>query len=117
MELKNIDLEEFTKLYNDSFTPKRKVDKEEVRCIVSEFLYRGAFIMEVLIEEEDRDERRAIVMAFRDYINSNGLPAAIHQRNGRVFLRNDSVPLCVMVGYPRGIVNASKRNRWRIKNC
>ena len=38
MELKNIDLEEFTKLYNDSFTPKRKVDKEEVRCIVSEFL-------------------------------------------------------------------------------
>lgn len=54
MELKNIDLEEFAELYNDSFTPKRKVDKEEVRYIVSNFLYRGAFIMEVLIGEKIR---------------------------------------------------------------
>lgn len=117
MELKNIDLEEFAELYNDSFTPKRKVDKEDIRYIVSDFLYRGAFIMEVLIGEKNEDERRAIITAFRDFISSNNLPAAIHQRAGRVFLRNDSVPLCMMVGYPKGIVNASKRNRWRIKNC
>ena len=30
MELKNIDREEFAEMYNGSFEPKRKVDKEAV---------------------------------------------------------------------------------------
>lgn len=117
MELKNIDPEELTELYNSSFTPKRKVDKEAVQSIVGEFVYSRTFIMEIVLSEEDRPNARAIVMAIRDFISANNLAVGVHERAGRVFLRNDTVPLCLMVGYPRGIVNASKRNRWRIKNC
>ena len=37
MELKSISSEEFTAMYNASYEPKRKVDKVDVRSIVSEF--------------------------------------------------------------------------------
>lgn len=39
MELKSISSEEFTAMYNASYEPKRKVDKVDVRSIVSEFVY------------------------------------------------------------------------------
>ena len=116
MELKNIDPKEFSELYNNSFTPKRKVSKEAIQNIVGEFIYSGAFIMEVVLDENDRPNTRAIVMGIRDFISANKLAVGVHERAGRFFLRNDAVPICLMVGYPRGIVNASKRNRWRIKN-
>lgn len=116
MKLKNITQEEFSELYNNSFTPKRKADKEAIQNIVGEFLYSGAFVMEVVFDDADRENMRAIVLAFRDFISANKLGVGIHERQSRVFLRNDTVPVCLMVGYPRGIVNASNRNRWNIKH-
>lgn len=114
MELKSISSEEFTAMYNASYEPKRKVDKVDVRSIVSEFVYSGAFIMEVVLNEQDRPNSRAIVAGIRDFIDANKLVLGVHERAGRIFLRNDAVPAYLMVGYPRGIVNASNRNRWRI---
>lgn len=114
MELKNISPEEFTAMYNAFYEPKQKVDKVDVRSIVSEFVYSGAFIMEVVLNEQDQLNSRAIAAGIRDYIEANKLALGVHERKGRIFLRNDSVPACLMVGYPRGIVNASNRNRWRI---
>lgn len=117
MELKNIDPEEFSEMYNNSFEPKQKANKEAVQSIVGEFVYSGMFIMEVVLSEEDRPNARAIVTAMRDFISANNLAVGLHERAGRIFLRNDAVPVCLMVRYPRGIVNASKRNRWKIENC
>lgn len=117
MKLKNVDPTEFSEMYNNSFEPKRKVDKEAVQSIVGEFVYSRTFIMEIVLSEEDRPNARAIVMAIRDFISMNNLAIGLHERAGRIFLRNDTVPVCLMVGYPRGIVNASKRNRWKIENC
>lgn len=114
MELKNISPEEFTAMYNASYTPKQKVCKVDVRSIVGEFVYSGAFIMEIVLSEEERPNSRAIVMSIRDFIDANKLAMGIHERAGRIFLRSDAVPICFMVGYPRGVVNASKRNRWKI---
>ena len=117
MELNYIARETFSELYDKSFTPKRKADKEAVQNIVGEFLYSGVFIMEVVFDECDRENSRAIIMAIRDFISANNLAIGLHERAGRIFLRNDTVPVCLMVGYPRGIVNASKRNRWKVENC
>lgn len=96
---------------------KQKVNKEAVQNIIGEFVYSGIFIMEVVLSEEDRPNSRAIITAMRDFISTNNLAVGLHERAGRIFLRNDAVPVCLMIGYPRGIVNASKRNRWKIENC
>lgn len=117
MKLKNVDPTEFSKMYNNSFEPKQKVNKEAVRNIIGEFVYSGIFIMEVVLSEEDRPNSRAIITSMRDFISMNNLAVGLHERAGRIFLRNDAVPVCLMIGYPRGIVNASKRNRWKIENC
>lgn len=102
MKLKNVDPTEFSEMYNNSFEPKRKVDKEAVQSIVGEFVYSRTFIMEIVLSEEDRPNARAIVMAIRDFISTNNLAIGLHERAGRIFLRNDTVPVCLMVGYPRG---------------
>ena len=60
MELKSISSEEFTAMYNASYEPKQKVDKVDVRSIVSEFVYSGAFIMEVVLNEQDRPNSRSL---------------------------------------------------------
>lgn len=54
MKLRNIDPTEFSEMYNNSFEPKQKVNKEAVQNIIGEFVYSGIFIMEVVLSEEDR---------------------------------------------------------------
>ena len=44
-------------------------------------------------------------------IETNDIHAGVHQRQERIFLRNDTVPIAFAAAYPRAIVNASKRNR------
>ena len=54
MRLKNVDPTEFSEMYNNSFEPKQKVNKEAVQNIIGEFVYSGIFIMEVVLSEDDR---------------------------------------------------------------
>lgn len=54
---------------------------------------------------------RNIIQAMKDYIETNDIHAGVHQRQERIFLRNDTVPIAFAAAYPRAIVNASKRNR------
>ncbi len=72
MRLKNVDPTEFSEMYNNSFEPKQKVNKEAVQNIIGEFVYSGIFIMEVVLSEEDRPNSRAIITAMRDFISMRG---------------------------------------------
>lgn len=69
MKLRNVDPTEFSEMYNNSFEPKQKVNKEAVQNIIGEFVYSGIFIMEVVLSEEDRPNSRAIITAMRDFIS------------------------------------------------
>lgn len=93
MKLKNVDPTEFSEMYSNSFEPKQKVNKEAVQNIIGEFVYSGIFIMEVVLSEEDRPNSRAIITAMRDFISMNNLAVGLHERAGRIFLRNDAVPV------------------------
>lgn len=78
MKLKNVDPTEFSEMYNNSFEPKQKVNKEAVQNIIGEFVYSGTFIMEVVLSEEDRPNSRAIITAMRDFISMNNLAVGLH---------------------------------------
>ena len=89
--------------------------KEKINDILTDFMQRGTFVMEVdLCGAEDVNITR-LAQAFKECIHTNGIHAGVHERHGRLFLRNDDVPLCMMVSYPRNIVNASKRNRFNFE--
>lgn len=63
------------------------------------------------IDDDERMILRNIIQAMKDYIETNDIHAGVHQRQERIFLRNDTVPIAFAAAYPRAIVNASKRNR------
>lgn len=88
----------------------RAVDKDAIKEIVDHFMLGGFFLMEVKIDDE-RMILRNIIQALKDYIEINDIHAGVHQRQERIFLRNDTVPIAFAAVYPRAIVNASKRNR------
>lgn len=88
----------------------RAVDKDAIKEIVDHFMLGGFFLMEVKIDDE-RMILRNIIQALKDYIEANDIHAGVHQRQERIFLRNDTVPIAFAAAYPRAIVNASKRNR------
>lgn len=73
MKLRNVDPTEFSEMYNNSFEPKQKVNKEAVQNIIGEFVYSGIFIMEVVLSEEDRPNSRAIITARGGWIFCLGM--------------------------------------------
>lgn len=89
----------------------RTIDKDAVKEIVDHFMLGGFFLMEVKINDDERMILRNITQALKDYIEANDIHAGVHQRQERIFLRNDTVPIAFAAAYPRAIVNASKRNR------
>lgn len=89
----------------------RTVDKDAIKKIVDDFMLGGLFLMEVKIDDYERMILRNIIQALKDYIETNDIHAGVHQRQERIFLRNDTVPIAFAAAYPRAIVNASKRNR------
>lgn len=89
----------------------RTVDKDAIKEIVDHFMLDGFFLMEVKIDDDERMILRNIIQALKDYIETNNIHAGVHQRQERIFLRNDTVPIAFAAVYPRAIVNASKRNR------
>lgn len=90
---------------------KRVVNKEAVKHTVDMFMMNAVFIEEVKLDEEERMNMKNVVQAFKGYIQDNHIKAGVFLRQDRVFLRNDTVPLCCTSCYPRAIVNASRRNR------
>nr|DAE38566.1 MAG TPA: hypothetical protein [Caudoviricetes sp.] len=92
----------------------RTVDKDAIKEIVDHFMLGGLFLMEVKIDDDERMILRN-TQALKDYIEANDIHAGVHQRQERIFLRNDTVPIAFAAAYPRAIVNASKRNRLKFE--
>lgn len=115
MKLKEISVSEITALSINKPVHTYVICKEKINDILTDFMQRGTFVMEVdLCGAEDVNTTR-LAQAFKECIHTNGIHAGVHERHGRLFLRNDDVPLCMMVSYPRNIVNASKRNRFNFE--
>lgn len=93
----------------------RTVNKDAIKEIVDHFMLGGFFLMEVKIDDDERMILRNIIQALKDYIETNDIHAGVHQRQERIFLRNDTVPIAFAAVYPRAIVNASKRNRLKFE--
>ena len=89
--------------------------KEEISDILTDFMQRGTFMMEVDLCDAGEVNTTRLAQAFKECIHTNGFHAGVHERHGRLFLRNDDVPLRMMVSYPRNIVNASRRNRFKFE--
>ena len=115
MKLKEVSVSEITALSISKPVHTYVIYKEKINDILTDFMQRGTFIMEVdLCGAEDVNTTR-LAQAFKECIHTNGVHAGVHERHGRLFLRNDDVPLCMMVSYPRNIVNASRRNRFNFE--
>lgn len=115
MKLKEVSVTEITELSISKPVHTYVIYKEKINDILTDFMQRGTFIMEVdLCGAEDVNMTR-LAQAFKECIHTNGIHAGVHERHGRLFLRNDDVPLCMIVSYPRNIVNASRRNRFNFE--
>lgn len=115
MKLKEVSVTEITEISISKPVHTYVIYKETINDILTDFMQRGTFIMEVdLCGVEDVNTTR-LAQAFKECIHTNGIHAGVHERHGRLFLRNDDVPLCMMVSYPRNIVNASRRNRFNFE--
>lgn len=90
---------------------KRTVNKEKVKEIIDDFMCYHTFVSEVKLDDEDRMNLKNVYKAFEEYIKNNHIKAGVLQRQDRIFLRNDTVPLYFTTGYPKPIVDASKRAR------
>lgn len=111
MKLKLITPAAIKQLCDKPVNIDRTVDKDAIKKIVDDFMLDGFFLMEVKIDDDERMILRNIVQGLKDYIETNDIHAGVHQRQERIFLRNDTVPIAFAATYPRAIVNASKRNR------
>lgn len=90
---------------------KSTPDKERIGEIVTDFMQRKLFIMEVKLDEEERKNAKKMETAFRNYIIDNKIAGDILIRKGRFFLRNDTVPMVDTEGYNTSVIRASRRNR------
>lgn len=109
MKLKEVSVTEITALSIRKPVHTYVICKEKINDILADFMQHGTFVM-----EGDVNTTR-LAQAFKECIHTNGIHAGVHERHGRLFLRNDDVPLCMMVSYPRNIVNASRRNRFNFE--
>lgn len=113
MELKNISVDEFNGLCKlPAEKKKHDVDETVIKAIADIFMQGGIFIMEVQLAPTERLHLTAITNAFKDYMRKNHIPADAHIRQGRLFLRNDTVPPRISKDYDTKIYNMSKRNRF-----
>ena len=115
MKLKEVSVTEITALSISKPVHAYVIYKEKINDILTDFMQRGMFMMEVDIGGEGEMNTTRLAQAFKECIHTNGVHAGVHERHGRLFLRNDDVPLCMMVSYPRNIVNASRRNRFNFE--
>ena len=115
MKLKDVSVTEITELSISKPVHAYVIYKEKINDILADFMQRGTFVMEVDLGSEGDVNTTRLAQAFKECIHTNGFHAGVHERHGRLFLRNDDVPLCMMVSYPRNIVNASKRNRFNFE--
>ncbi len=115
MKLKDVSVTEITALSIRKPVHTYVICKEKINDILADFMQHGTFVMEVDLGSEGDVNTTRLAQAFKECIHTNGFHAGVHERHGRLFLRNDDVPLCMMVSYPRNIVNASKRNRFNFE--
>lgn len=113
MELNYINVDEFNELCKlPAEKKKHDVDEAAIKAITDIFMQGGIFIMEVRLSPTERLHLTAITNAFKDYMRSNHIPADAHIRQGRLFLRNDTVSPKISKEYDTKIYNMSKRNRF-----
>lgn len=115
MKLKEVSVSEITALSISKPVHTYVIYKEKINDILTDFMQRGTFVMEVDLCGAENMNTTRLAQAFKECIHTNGVHAGVHERHGRLFLRNDDVPLCMMVSYPRNIVNASRRNRFNFE--
>ena len=115
MKLKDVSAAEIAELSMNRPAHTYVGYRDEINNILKDFMQRSAFMMEVDLFGEGDVNATRLAQAFKDCIQANGFHAGVHERNGRLFLRNDDVPECMMVSYPRKIINASRRNRFNFE--
>lgn len=111
MKLRHITAGTIAKVLRMPVYVKRTVDREMVKKIIDKFMYCEVFVAEVTLDEEDKLNQKNIYKAFEEYIKNNHIKAGVFQRQERIFLRNDELPLYCTTWYPKTIVEASKKNR------
>lgn len=115
MKLKEVSVSEITALSINKPVHTYGIYKEEINDILSDFMQRSTFMMEVDLCDTSEVNTTRLAQVFKECIQTNGFHVGVHERHGRLFLRNDDVPLCMMVSYLKNIVNASRRNRFNFE--
>nr|DAO97863.1 MAG TPA: hypothetical protein [Caudoviricetes sp.] len=113
MNLQIVTRTEFNKLCVIPKAVEKKFmpDKERIGEIVTDFMQRKLFIMEVKLDEEEQKNAKKMETAFRNYIIDNKIAGDILIRKGRFFLRSDTVPMVDTEGYNSSVIRSSIRNR------
>lgn len=111
MNLQIVTKSEFNKLCVSRKPKQFVINMAHVESIIDRFMWDDIFIMEINLTEEEKKNFTTIEQAFRNYMIDHKIQGGVLVRRGRLFLRNDTVPLVDAKEYNGNVVRMSYRQR------
>ena len=111
MNLQIVTRNEFNKLCVSRKPKKFNVNMNAIERIILRFLANDIFVMEVNLTDEEKGNFNSVEQAFRNYMIDHNIKGDVLVRKGRLFLRNDTVPLVDAEEYNGNVVRMSYRQR------
>lgn len=111
MNLQIVTRTEFNKLCVSRKPKKFAVNMNDIEIIILRFMANDIFIMEINLTDEEKENFKSVEQAFRNYMIDHKIRGGVLVRKGRLFLRNDTVPLVDAEEYNGNVVRMSYRQR------